>query len=498
MMNGLEKSDPAIVAGKPANKGARAPAEWVEPRAGTKGNTGQDRTRRTQSRCSVSPGLDRVRQAAQAGSKSRFTALLHHVDVALLEWAYFALKPQAAAGVDGLTWSDYGEKLQSNLQGLHARLHRGGYRPLPVRRSYIDKGGGARRPLGITAVEDKLVQRALVEVLNAIYEEDFLEMSYGFRPGRSAHDAMDTLCVNLCGWKVNWVLDADIRSYFDTIDQECLIGLLEQRIGDGRVIRLIRRWLRAGVLEDGLFSVSEQGTPQGAVISPLLANVYLHYTFDLWAEQWHKQKARGHMIAVRYADDLVVGFEHEADARLFWEDLRWQLEGYGLELHGLKTRLLEFGRKVATERKKQGLGKLQTFKFLGFVFICGRSRSGDFQLKRKSRSDRMRAKIKEIKEQLRKRMHQPVAEQGRWLRQVVQGHNAYFAVPTNLRAIATFRHHVANLWRRTLMRRSQRKRVTWKRMDRLLARWLPTPKILHLWPSKRYAVNSTRGGSRMP
>jgi RNA-directed DNA polymerase len=498
MMNGLEKSDPAIVAGKPANKGVQALAEWVEPRAGTKGNTDQARTRRTQSRCSVSPGLERVRQAARAGKKRRFTALLHHVDEDLLEWAYFALKRQAAAGVDGLTWQAYGQGLRSNLQTLHRRLHRGGYRALPVRRGYIDKGGGALRPLGITAVEDKIVQRALVEVLNAIYEEDFLEVSYGFRPGRGAHDALDALCVGIGGKRVNWILDADIRSYFDTIDQEWLIKMLEHRIGDGRVIRLVRRWLRAGVLESGKFSVSEQGTPQGAVISPLLANVYLHYVYDLWAAQWQGRKAKGQMITVRYADDLVVGFEQEADARRFWDELRERLKRFGLVLHGLKTRLLEFGRHAAQRRRQQGLGKPQTFRFLGFVFICGRSRAGGFQLKRKSRMDRMRGKLQEIEAELRRRMNQPVAEQGRWLRAVVQGYNAYHAVPTNLRAVGTFRHHVADLWRRTLKRRSQRAAVTWKRMDRLLARWLPTPRILHPWPGRRFAVNSTQGGSRMP
>ena len=459
MMNGLEKSDPAIVAVKPANNGARASAEWVEPRAGTEGNTDQARTRRTQSRCSVSPGLDRVRQAARAGKKRRFTALLHHVDVELLEWAYFALKRQAAAGVDGQTWQGYGEDLHSNVQALHRRLHCGGYRALPVRRSYIDKGGGALRPLGITAVEDKVVQRALVEVLNAIYEEDFLEMSYGFRAGRGAHDALDALCVGIGGERVNWILDADIRSYFDTIDQEWLIKMMEHRIGDGRVIRLVRRWLRAGVLEQGKYSVSEQGTPQGAVISPLLANVYLHYVYDLWARQWRERQAKGQMITVRYADDLVVGFEHEADARRFWDELRERLGRFGLELHGLKTRLLEFGRHAAQRRRKRGEGKPQTFKFLGFVFICGRSRAGGFQLKRKTRMDRMRGKLREIEAELRRRMHQTVAEHGRWLRQVVQGYNAYHAVPTNLRAIGTFRYHVANLWRRTLKRRNQRAKV---------------------------------------
>jgi RNA-directed DNA polymerase len=441
---------------------------------------------------SVSPGLERVRQAARQRKKERFTALLHHVDEAALERAYLALNGKAAAGVDGLTWQEWGQDLRSNVQALHRRVQQGSYRALPVRRSYIDKGAGQQRPLGITALEDKIVQRALVEVLNAIYEEDFLGLSYGFRPGRGPHDALDALCVGIGGERVSRILDADIRSYFDTIDQQWLIRMLEHRIGDKRVIRLIRRWLRAGVLEQGQLSVSEQGTPQGAVISPLLANVYLHYVYDLWAVQWRKRRAQGRMITVRYADDLVAGFELEADARAFWDELRARLQRFGLQLHEEKTRLVEFGRRAAQERRQRGLGKPETFKFLGFEFICGRSRRGDFQLKRKSRADRMRKKLKDIKAQLCKHRHEPVAEQGRWLGAVVRGYNAYHAVPTNIRALSTFRHHVIQLWRRSLRRRSQNGSVSWIRMDRLSARWLPTPRILHPWPERRFAVTHPR------
>lgn len=491
-MDGLEKSDSAIVAVKPANKDATASAERVEPRAGTKENAQEPRTRRTQGRGSVSPGLERVRQAARHRKKVKFTALLHHVDEALLEWAYLELNSKAAAGVDGLTWQEWGQDLRSNVRQLHQRVHRAGYRALPVRRTYIDKGGGQKRPLGVTALEDKVVQRALVEVLNAIYEEDFVGLSYGFRAGRGPHDALDALSVGISSEGVNWVLDADIRSYFDTIDQQWLIRMMEHRIGDKRVIRLIRRWLRAGVLEQGQFSVSEQGTPQGAVISPLLANVYLHYVYDLWAVQWRRQKAQGRMITVRYADDLVVGFELEADASAFWDALRARLQQFGLQLHEEKTRVVEFGRRAAQSRRQRGLGKPQTFKFLGFEFICGRSRRGDFQLKRKSRADRMRKKLKEVKAKLQTLRHEPVRDQGRWLGAVVRGYYAYHAVPTNMRSLSTFRHHVIQLWRRSLRRRSQNGQVTWTRMDRLSARWLPLPRILHPWPERRFAVTHPR------
>jgi RNA-directed DNA polymerase len=493
MMNGPEKSDSAIRAKKPANKAAPAAAEWVEQRAGTEGNAGQSRTQRTQRRASVSPGLDRVRKAARQRKKEKFTALLHHVTIDLLRDAFLALKRRAAPGVDGVTWQDYEADLEHNLQNLHARVHRGTYRAQPVRRRYISKQDSDKlRPLGIAALEDKIVQRAVVVVLNAIYEADFLGFSYGFRPGRGQHDALDALSVAIGGNRVNWILDADIRSFFDGLSQEWLVRFLEHRISDERVIRLVRKWLKAGVLEEGEWSVSEMGTPQGAVASPLLANVYLHYVFDLWAQQWRRREATGNVILVRFADDIVAGFEHEADARRFWDAMRTRFEQFGLELHGEKTRLLEFGRYAAARRRRRGLGKPETFKFLGFTFICGTSRRGSFQLQRKSRRDRMRATLRDLKEQLRRRMHDSIPDQGRWLRAVVTGYFAYHAVPTNVRSLGAFRYHVVNLWRRTLRRRSQKADMPWDRMTSIADAWLPPPRILHPWPSTRFAVKHPR------
>lgn len=493
MMHGPEKSDSVVVAVKPANKAGQPAAERAEPRTGTKGNTGQPHTRRTQSRGSVSQGLDRVRNAAQQRKKEKFTSLLHHVTVDLLREAFLALKRRAAAGVDGVTWEDYEAGLEGNLLGLHARVHSGGYRALPVRRRFIPKPGtDKQRPLGIAALEDKIVQRALVAVMNAIYEEDFLGFSYGFRPGRGQHDALDALSVAISGTRVNWMLDADIRSFFDSVSQEWLLRFLGHRIGDERMLRLVRKWLKAGVLDDGEWSVSAEGTPQGAVISPLLANVYLHYVFDLWAKQWRGREASGKMIVVRYADDIVVGFEHEADARRFWDAMRTRFERFGLELHGEKTRLLEFGRNAAGRRQRRGLGKPETFTFLGFIFICGRSRRGAFLLHRKTRADRMRARLQEIKKTLRKHMHAAIPEQGKWLKSVVTGYYAYHAVPTNVRALRRFRYHVMRLWLRTLRRRSQKDNMTWARLSEIAGDWLPTPRILHPWPSERLAVKHPR------
>ena len=492
MTHGPEKSDSAIRAKRPANNAGRPVAERVEQRAGTEGNTGQPRTRRTQSRASVSQGLERVRHAARQRKKEKFTALLHHVSVDLLREAFLALKRHAAPGVDGVTWQDYEVELEGNLQALHARVQRGTYRALPVRRRFIPKPDGKQRPLGIAALEDKIVQRAVVSVLNAIYEADFLGFSYGFRPERSQHDALDALSVAICDTPVNWILDADIRGFFDSVSQEWLVRFLEHRVGDERVIRLVRKWLKAGVLEDGGWSVSEKGTPQGAVVSPLLANVYLHYVFDLWAVQWRRREAKGNVIVVRYADDIVAGFEHEADARRFWDAMRTRFEQFALELHGEKTRLLEFGRLAAVRRQRRELGKPETFSFLGFTFICGKSRRGAFQLQRKTRGDRMRAKLCEVKAELRSRMHHAIPEQGRWLKAVVTGFFVYHAVPTNARALDAFRHHVTNLWRRTLRRRSQKDHMTWRRMTQLADAWLPPPRILHPWPDQRFAVKHPR------
>ncbi len=433
-----------------------------------------------------------MREAAGKSRELKFTTLLHHVTVDLLRQAFLGLKRRAAPGVDGVTWRTYEAGLEGNLQSLHARVHRGSYRALPVRRRFIPKPDGKQRPLGIAALEDKIVQRAVVTVLNAIYEEDFLGFSYGFRPGRSPHDALDALSVAISDTPVNWVLDTDIRGFFDSLSQDWLIGFLEHRIGDERIIRLVRKWLKAGVLEEGVWSVSEMGTPQGAVASPLFANVYLHYVFDLWAQQWRRREATGNVIVIRYADDIVVGFEHEADARRFWDAMRTRFERFALELHGEKTRLLEFGRHAAARRRRRGIGKPETFAFLGFTFICGKTRRGAFQLQRKTQGKRMKAKLREIKVQLRRRMHASIPEQGRWLQAVVRGYFAYHAVPTNAKALGAFRHHVTNLWRRTLRRRSQKDATTWSRMTRIADAWLPPPRILHPWPDRRFAVKHPR------
>ena len=492
MMHRRGESDFAIVAAKPTNKAERSAAEPVEPRAETKGNASQQSTGRTQSRETVSQALERIRQRARQRKKERFTSLLHHISIELLDEAFFELKEDAAPGVDGLTWRTYEADLDRNLTDLHERVHRGAYRALPSRRVYIAKPDGRQRPLAIAALEDKIVQRATVVVLNAIYEEDFLGLSYGFRPGRSTHDALDALVVGIKSTKVNWILDADIRSFFDEISQQWLVRFLEHRIGDRRIIRLIQKWLKAGILEDGVATVSTKGTGQGAVISPLLANIYLHYVLDLWAERWRRREATGDMIIVRYADDFMVGFQHEADARRFLDMMRERLQEFALSLHSEKTRLIEFGRLAAENRKRRGLGKPETFTFLGFIFICSKTRQGKFQIKRKTRRDRMRTKLQAIKQELRRRMHQPIPEQGKWLKQVVTGYFNYHAVPTNGPTLTAFLFHVTNLWRRTLRRRSQKDWTTRERAARLANDWLPKPRILHPWPDVRFAVRHPR------
>jgi group II intron reverse transcriptase/maturase len=440
----------------------------------------------------VTQALHRVRQAARQTKKEQFTALLHHISLDTLRTAFYALKRKAAPGVDGVTWQDYEADLEPRLADLHGRVHRGAYRPQPSRRAYIQKADGSQRPLAIAALEDKIIQGATVMVLNAIYEGDFCGFSYGFRPGRGPHDALDALSVAITSRKVNWILDADIRNFFGAVSQDWLVRFLEHRLGDKRIIRLIQKWLKAGILEDGVVTVDDRGTGQGSVVSPLLANIYLHYCLDLWAERWRRREARGAMIIVRYADDLVVGFEHEDDACRFLDAMRARLKEFALSLHPDKTRLIEFGRFAAADRKRRGFGKPETFTFLGFTFICGQSRQGRFQLQRKTRRDRMRIKLQDIKVELRRRMHQPIPAQGSWLRQVVTGHLAYFAVPTNSRALSAFRHYVTDLWRRTLRRRSQRDGFTWDRMRTLADDWLPKPRILHPWPEKRFAVTHPR------
>jgi group II intron reverse transcriptase/maturase len=502
MMNRCGKSSPVIVAPTPANNADQAAAERsaagaaaaepVERRTGAKENADQQSTRRTPSRESVSQALERIRKVARERKGEKFTSLLHHISVDLLDEAFFELKEDAAAGVDGLTWKDYEEDLERKLDALHARVHRGAYRALPSRRRYIPKPDGRERPLAIAALEDKIVQRALVAVLNVIYEEEFLGFSYGFRPKRGAHDALDALVVGIEYRKVNWILDADIRSFFDEISREWLIRFLEHRIGDRRIIRLILKWLKVGVLEDGIVTTSEKGTPQGSVISPLLANIYLHYVFDLWANRWRQREASGDMIIVRYADDFIVGFQHEHDARRFLDELRARMAEFALTLHPEKTRLIEFGRFAGQNRKARGLGKPETFKFLGFTLICGKSREGKFLVKRKTRRDRMRTKLKMLSEELRRRMHWPIPEVGKWLRYVVKGYFNYHAVPTNFRALCMFRDEIVRRWRQTLCRRSHKGQISWERMRKLANDWLPRPRIILRWPRQRFAVKYPR------
>ncbi len=497
MMNGGRKSDRPIVATKPANKAGgsasdagTAVAEQVEQRGLAKGKTPRQNTNRAQDRATVQSALRRIRQATVKDKKVRFTSLMHHIyNLSMLREAYYGLKRDAAPGVDGETWRQYGENLESNLGELAARLRRGAYRAKAVLRRFIAKDDGRLRPLGVTALEDKLVQRATVTVLNGIYETDFLGFSYGYRPGKGQHNALDALYTGLLTRKVNWVLDGDLSSFFDGLDHDWLVKFIEHRVADQRVVRLIRKWLNAGVLEQGEWRCSEEGTPQGGSASPLLANIYLHYVFDLWVQHWRKTKAKGDVIVVRWADDFVVGFEHQSEATQFHKELAERFARFGLKLHPEKTRVIEFGRYAAERRKRRGQGKPETFNFLGFTHICGQKQSnGMFTVWRRTMSKRKRAKLKAVKTELRKRMHQPVAEVGKWLRSVVEGHNRYYGVPSNLPSLGSFRFHVGRYWYRTLRRRSQKTRLTWQRMYRLLDRWLPRPKLHHPYPWPRLGV----------
>jgi RNA-directed DNA polymerase len=494
-MNGHGKSDRLVVPGKSPNNAGPSVAEGMEGRSLAKGNMDQQNTSRTQSRTeSVPSALDRVRELARKDRKARFTALLHHVTVDRLREAFLALRRNVAPGVDGETWEHYAEEMEDRLRNLHGRVHRGAYRAKPSRRVLIPTGDGKERVLGIASLEDKIVQRAIVEVLEAIYEEDFVGFSYGFRPGRSPHHALDALSVGIYRKKVSWVLDADIRGFFDAIDHGWLLRFVEHRIGDPRVLRLIRKWLSAGVLENAKRSATRVGTPQGATVSPLLANVYLHYVLDLWADHWRRTQARGEMIIVRFADDIVVGFQHRADAERFGHALRERLAEFGLDLHRDKTRLIEFGRFAAENRRARGLRKPETFDFLGFTHICGATRGGKFLLVRRTMRKRMRAKLREVKAELMRRRHLPVPVQGKWLASVVQGHANYYAVPTNIFAVSAFHREAVRLWHRALSRRSQKGRVPWTRMARYRNRWIPSPRVLHPWPEERFNVR-TRGRS---
>lgn len=495
-MNGRRQSDSPIIPAKLPNKvrDVQGTAEVVEGRGLTKGKAVQQNTFRTQCREKDVPNaLHRIRQAAIRNKGEKFTALLHHITPERLRSAFLGIKRKAAAGVDGVTWHWYEEDLDNNLQDLHARIHRGAYRARPSRRKYIPKSDGRQRPLGIATLEDKIVQRAVTEVLSAIYETDFLGFSYGFRPGRLAHEALGALAVGIHRKKVSWVLDADIRGYFDSINHECLVKFVERRVADGRILRLIKKWLKAGVIENGRFEATEEGTPQGASISPLLSNVYLHYALDIWVQNWRKREARGDVIIVRWADDFVMGFQYRDDAERFLKELRERFRKYSLELHPEKTRLIRFGRFASENCKRvDGRRKPETFNFLGFTHYCGVLRDGKFRVKRKTMRKRLTAKLQEVKAELRKRMHQSIRDQGSWLRSVVRGYFAYHAIPENWKAIGAFRIRVAQLWYRSLRRRSQRSRMTWERMGKIIAFWLPLARILHPWPEQRFGRYNPR------
>ena len=489
MTYGQGQSDRPVVPTNSPNKASAPAAEEREGRGLAKGNPSQQTAPRAQDRAGALSALERVRQAAERDKQVRFTTLLHHVyNVEQLRAAYYALKRDAAAGIDGETWEHYGEALEENLADLSGRLKRGAYRAKPVKRAYIPKADGRQRPLGIPTLEDKLVQRATVEVLNAISEVDFLGFSYGFRPGRKAHDALDALYAGLLTQKVNWVLDADIRGFFEAIDHGWLVKFVEHRIADRRIVRLIQKWLNAGVLEDGTRRWAETGTPQGGSASPLLANLYLHHVFDLWAQWWRKKHAHGDVIVVRYADDFIVGFQRRADAERFLAELRERFTKFGLELHPEKTRLLEFGPYAAEDRRRAGQGKPETFDFLGFTHICGKKRNGRFTVVRQTIRKRLQAKLGEVKAELRRRLHDPVSQVGAWLGQVVRGHIQYYGVPMNGRALVLFRFQVGWLWHRALVRRGQAGHVSWERMRRLIERWLPPARVCHPYPLRRLGV----------
>ena len=487
-----EESHSGVVPMNHSNKDGKLSAESGEGRPLIKENVRQPNTYPTQSGKGVSQGLADVRKAARDKKEMKFTALLHHLTVDLLRESFYSLKRKAAPGVDGVTWYEYENGLEDRLTDLHDRVHRGAYRAQPSRRVYIPKSDGRQRPLGVAALEDKIVQQATVTILNQIYEEDFLGFSYGFRPGRSQHQALDALSYVLLRKKVNYVLDADIGGFFDNLDKSWLIKFVEHRVADPRIIRLIQKWLNAGVMEEGEWSDTKTGSPQGSVISPLLANIYLHYAFDLWVNVWRKKWARGEVVVIRYADDVITGFQHQADADRFLANLRERLGMFGLELHPDKTRRIEFGRFAEENRKRRGEGKPETFDFLGFKHISGKNRLGQFTVRRKTIRKRMVAKLRDIKQQLRARMHDPVRQTGQWLKSIVQGHFNYYAVPGNLDSLSVFRERLIGQWWRTLRRRSQKRPISWTRTLALADRRLPQPHVLHPYPADRFAASHPR------
>lgn len=473
-------------------------AESVERRGLAKGNTRRQATAGTQSPGLVKIGLKGVREAARRDKRLQLTALLHHIDVELLHKSYLSLKREAAAGIDGLTWKDYQRNTIERLEQLCEKLHQGNYRALPSKRTYISKQDGSRRGLGISALEDKIVHHATSEVLNAIYEEDFLGFSYGFRKGRDQHQALDALYVGLTQKSINWVVDLDVKGFFDHLDHEWVLEFVKHRIADKRILKLIRHWLTVGAMEDGRWEPADKGSPQGAVISSLLANIYLHYSFDLWVQRRRCKRVRGDMIVVRYADDIIAGFEHEEEAKDFMQEVQARLSSFGLSLHPDKTRLLEYGMGAVDRAQQEGRGKPESFDFLGFTHIASKSRKGRYVIRRQTISKRKRNKLQELKEELRERMHDPVSKTGQWLRQVLQGYYRYFAVPYNIGSLAKFHYELSRVWLHTLRRRSQKAaKLKWETFrTKIRDYWLPRPRVLHPWPNVRFAAN-TQSRSRM-
>ncbi|MFW2454523.1 group II intron reverse transcriptase/maturase [Methyloversatilis discipulorum] len=484
-IDAVEKSDAPVVPKKRPNKGQ--PAEDVEERGAAKGNADESPACRTPGRGNALTGLERVRETARRERRLKFTALLHHITPSLLVESFYDLKRTAAAGVDGVTWQDYESVLDGRVHELHRQIHTGAYRAQASRRVFIPKADGKLRPLGIAAVEDKIVQQAVVKVLSAIYETDFLGFSYGFRPGRGQHDALDAVWMGIETRQIRWILDADISAYFDTIDHDWMLEFLQHRIADRRLLRLIRKWLKAGIVEDGRRVEAERGTPQGAVISPLLANIYLHYVFDTWAQHWRKHHARGDIILIRYADDSVLGFQYENEARRFLAEMHERFARFGLTLHPEKTRLIEFGRYAEAQRKRRGEGRPETFDFLGFTHCCAKTRQGRFKILRLTVKKRLRATLAAIRGTLKRRRHEPIGQVGAWLTKVLRGYFNYHAVPDNLKRLAGFRWEVCRAWYESLNRRSQKKGMTGARFSRLAKMYLPYPRRVHPYPSERFA-----------
>jgi group II intron reverse transcriptase/maturase len=483
----VEKSDAGTVPERSAKTWV-TPVESAEGKPAAKGKSAARDARSTQREESAPTTLQRIGQRAKEKPKEKWTNLLSHMKLPILKEAYLCLRKDAASGVDQVTWYEYGERLDERLLDLENRVHRGGYHPQPVLRVHIPKGDGKTRPLGIPALEDKVVQQAARMILEPIYEAEFIGFSYGFRPGRSQHDALDALAEAIRR-KVCWVLDADIQSFFDTIDHGHLQRFLEHRIGDTRMVRLLMKWAKAGVMEEGKLHVVQKGTPQGGNISPLLANIYLHYVFDLWALSWRKKHARGEVYVVRYADDLVAGLQKEQDAHAMRKALDERLAKFGLKLHPDKTRVIRFGRYAREQNEERGLPRPQTFDFLGFTHIAGLSRGGKFQLKRRTSRKKRRAKLARLKEEVRKRRHAPVAEQYVWLSSVLTGHYRYYGVPTNYPALKQFRERVQDMWHASLQRRSQRGRWNKQQYVSFNERFLlPRARIHHPWPSERFAL----------